>query len=611
VVAAPPLERRGTGTLLPVFILILLTIVVFSPVAGHEFTSWDDELTIARNPRFNPPTVAGALYYWRHPHMQLYVPVTYSVWALVAAVATRTAPGGAYAILEPAAFHLVNLALHLASVVLVFGLLRRLVSNPLAALAGGLLFAVHPVQVEAVAWVSGTKDLLCGLLSLLALWHYLAFADPHARQSPRRALHYGLGSAAFILAMLSKPGAMVVPGLAAVLDVLILRRPWKQSVRALAPWFGLAVACAILTALVQPARGGAEAAPLWSRPLVAADAVAFYLYKLVVPLWLGIDYGRTPRWILDHGAAFLTWIAPAALGGLLWWKRATWPVVVAGAALFVIGVSPVLGLVPFSFQHYSTVADHYLYLPMFGVALALASLCSRLPTRRLATWGGLIGVLLATQAWAQSRYWHDTFSLFEHALEINPRSAGASKSLAAAYVTAGDPGRAVTLGRQAVELDPNDSEAQVTLGAALVSHGQPELALPFYRRATELAPEDAQPFSSLAALLAMLDRAEEALPYARRAVAANPDLGEAHLSLGSILALLHRPNEAEAELRRALEIDPGDVRAHSNLGSVLADMNRRDEARVSYQTALRIDPAFGQARAGLAALDQPAAPAER
>ena len=155
-----------------VAILLAITLACFWPVATFDFTSWDDFNTIAENPWLNPPTPRSLKEFWTSPQEHLYVPVTYTVWAMLANRAARPLADGTMG-LDPRWFHTLNLAIHAAAGVMAFLLLRRLVKADVAALIGALFFVVHPVQVETVAWTSGTKDLLCGMLALLALWQYV------------------------------------------------------------------------------------------------------------------------------------------------------------------------------------------------------------------------------------------------------------------------------------------------------------------------------------------------------------------------------------------------------------------------------------------------------
>ncbi len=277
-------------------VLIVATLAVFGPVWNHDFVVLDDGVNIIDNPFLQPPSFSNALHLWKTPYKSMYIPVTYSAWAALARLSEIFEPGGSGGKLDPRLFHAANVLLHLLCVVLVFVILRMIVRADWAACGGALFFALHPIQVEPVAWATGLKDLLCGLLSLTAVWQYLRYAMPVSPQdesgsgqggrisagttidSPkRRYLHYGLALLAFLLALLSKPAAVVVPLLVWILDVCCLRRPVRENSVALAGWIAVAVPVVVLTQSVQADTVNSFTTALWTRPLVAADAVTFYL----------------------------------------------------------------------------------------------------------------------------------------------------------------------------------------------------------------------------------------------------------------------------------------------------------------------------------------------
>ena len=175
-------------------LLVIVTILVFGRIATNDFTYWDDAGTIHHNPRLNPPTAQKVLWYWGHSELGLYIPVTYSVWGILAAAARLDAPDEFDIALNPWLFHAASLIVHLGSVLLVFQILRRVIGRDGPSFVGALLFAIHPLQTETVAWASGLKDLLCGFFALLAIWEYMKFAD---ESSERRRLHYVLALVAF------------------------------------------------------------------------------------------------------------------------------------------------------------------------------------------------------------------------------------------------------------------------------------------------------------------------------------------------------------------------------------------------------------------------------
>ena len=423
--ALPPGPARRWRHLVPPLLVAVVTAAVFARLAWCGFTYWDDQDTIWGNARLNPPSLAAVHYYWtaigRGTPGELYTPVTYTVWSALAAVAGR--PPDADGIrLSPAVFHAANVLVHAAAAAAVCRLLLQLFGRPWPAVAGGLLFGLHPVQVEPVAWCSGTKDVLCGMFAAAALSAYVSAVRAGGRGGRRG--WYLAASALFALAMLSKPTALVVPPMAFAIDVLLVGRSARAAAGRLWPWAVMMVPCAIWTRTAQPADWASPVA-LWQRPLVATDAVAFYLAKLAWPARLCVDYGRRPAAVVAGGAIYWTWVAPATVLAALAWRPSR--PLAAAAALFALPLVPVSGLVPFDFQFYSTTADHYLYLPMIGVAVAACWGLVRLGDRTGRIAGGsaataVVLVALAARTAVQMPVWQDTRALFTNVLRVNPLS---------------------------------------------------------------------------------------------------------------------------------------------------------------------------------------------
>src|SRR5216110_148371 len=195
-------------------LVVLLTLTAMGRIVFNDFSGWDDPDNFTLNAQLNPPTLGAALSCWTRPAAGLYVPVTKDAWILIATVARG--PDG----LAPWPFHLASVLAHLGATVAAFQLLRLLLGAVAPAAVGAMLFGVHPLQTEAVAWASGLKDVLAGMFSLLALQQYVRFAQCERGNSA----HYVLASLCFVLAMLSKPVAVVIPVMAYVIDVMILRR---------------------------------------------------------------------------------------------------------------------------------------------------------------------------------------------------------------------------------------------------------------------------------------------------------------------------------------------------------------------------------------------------
>jgi tetratricopeptide (TPR) repeat protein len=449
-------------------LIVAVSFVATGGVLRNGFTGWDDPHTIVENTSIRDPNAAGIARYWnpRNHTAGLFVPLTYTVWGALAAISNL-----AWGALKAWPFHLASLSCHVTSSIVVFLIVRRITSHDWAACAGAMIFAAHPIQVEAVAWASGLKDVLAGMLALVGLHQRMMSIDPNPTCSPgRRLLHANAAVAAFAGAMLAKPSAACAIPIAVILDLLILRPPARLSIATLAPWAAIAVPLLWLARTAQET-AGIPWIPWLNRPLIPGDALAFYLFKLVAPVNLSIDYGRTPAVAIESGAAWVTWLAPAAIAIVLGVTRSR--VLIASALVFVAGLSMNLGLVPFQFQFYSTVADHYVYLSMFGVALATAALAALVSPRpdgaRLASvFIALIVLTLTILAFRQTRVWRDSISLFTHAVSVNPQSAGSRNNLGRALGEAGFLDEAAAQFRAVLELAPYDPLAHRNLALVCV-----------------------------------------------------------------------------------------------------------------------------------------------
>jgi protein O-mannosyl-transferase len=517
-----PASRRE----LPIFLLIATTWLVFWPTLSAGFVGWDDPEMVAANPGLNPPSWHGVAEFWRRPVINLYTPLAYTVWSGVAAI-EHVPPDKP---LNPAPFHFLNLLLHTAAVVAVFLLLCELIGHIWPAWAGAMVFAIHPLQVEAVAWVSGMNNLLFGALAVAALWQYVRYAKTGGRW------HFASATLLYAAALLSKPTAVVVPLLAAALDRWLLARPLKRSAPLLL-WTAMAVPIAVVARIVQPPM---EVWPMsfFGRILAAIDAVGFYFVKLVGPIHLAMDYQRTPRWLMDHPAAawagILVLLAAAILYLRAKWLRA--PLIIALAALL-----PVLGLVSFDFQSYSTVADRYMYMPILGVAIGIAIAISRTKLKPVAAGGLFVLLLLAVRSFIQTAVWHDTQSLALNELSLDSDSSTGHKILAEWLSDQGRDTEAEPQFRAAIaalqrQQKPGNGAVQYDYANLLRRHGRLDEAIAEYQAAIPLLAADQVPkaLNNLGVAYLLSGDTADARAQFNRAVALQPGYAEAQRNLDQL-----------------------------------------------------------------------------
>jgi hypothetical protein len=448
-------------------LLIICTLIAMGYLAQCDFSSWDDQYNIWKNPNLNPPTLFSISRYWIKPVFGLYIPLTYTIWGVIALIA-RVSPDPQGIALNPWLFHSANLAMHLLSVLIVFKILQHLIHNRRAACIGALLFAIHPIQVEPVAWIAGMKDVLSGMLVLAAIWQYLL--------STKSPIHYFLALLAFIAALLSKPSAIVAPLIIFAIDFWLLKLDLKTIARSLWPFAILSIIFAIIGAIAQ-ATTGVPDAPFWARPFIAGDSLLFYLYKIIWPAKLTIDYGWRPAVMMQQSWFYFAWIVPATIAILLTLSRKRLPELFVAGFIFLAAVFPVLGWVTFLFQFFSTTADHYLYVAMLGPALATAWLIARFDRTISVTIAAIILAILGIRTMFQTRVWRDDLTLFPHAMEINPQSFMAPYNLGNIYASRTQYDVAEPLFRRAIELKSDYPEARQSLATLLEQRGEyPEAA---------------------------------------------------------------------------------------------------------------------------------------
>ncbi len=258
--------------LLPTLLVALVTASIFLPALANDFVNWDDPIMLRDNPLLREVSWSSVVEVWTKPVLGLYTPLSYTLWLFVAGV-SRIATGH----LTPALFHALNIALHATCAALVFTLLDQLFQRRWPAFIGALLFALHPLQVEPVAWIAGMNNLLAALWSLAALNLYI-----RGIRNPSRTA-FAASVLCATLAMLSKPTAVVLPILAIVLHHFFFRAPWREITKRVVPWCVVTIIFILIGSFAQPAPG-IDRPPPWQRPIVAGDALAFYIGKLLVPV---------------------------------------------------------------------------------------------------------------------------------------------------------------------------------------------------------------------------------------------------------------------------------------------------------------------------------------
>ncbi len=638
-------------------VLLGLTVIgIFLPGLRGEFLDWDDTWNFLENHHYRGLGPAQLRWMFTAFHHGHYIPVTwltlgldYVLWGM-----------------NPFGYHLTSLLLHAANTILVYLLAIRLMKavsrepqamNPslrIGAASAALLFALHPLRVESVAWATERRDVLCGFFYLLAILAYLRWCAAQSSGAQDGRGWYGASLAAFGAALLSKSMAVSLPLVLVVLDVYPLRRLTldrgimregepRRVLKEKIPFLLFAAAAAVVAFI---AIRHLENLVLMSglgvveRVSIASFAFAFYLWKMIVPLNLSALY-ELPESIHWQAPSFLlsellvVTITAMALG-----LRRRWPILAAVWATYILMLLPVSGIAQNGPQ---IAADRYTYLPMIGWALlagggvwAVFASTHRRATRRVwaATMALVVAALivLAVLTRQQVLIWHDSAALWAHALvvqrssvahsnfgrvlalqghfdeaakhfqeaiQIKPAYAMAHNNLGLALASQGQLSEATRHYQEAIRLKPRYADPHYNLGLTLAIQGKLAEAVSQYRQALEFRPDYGPVHQSLAIALSDLGQWPEALDHFRDAVRINPDSSEAHNSLGIALARGGDLPNAARHFREAVRLRSDDSRVHNNLGIALAQQGQLSEATLHFREALRLNPAFREAQVNL------------
>ena len=579
------------GDWLPCLLLAAATLIAYQRV-WHAGFIWDDDAHLTRP---DLRSLHGLWSIWSEPGAtQQYYPLLHSAFWLELRLWGYSAPG----------YHLANVLLHAAAACLLLRVLRRL--RVPGALLAASAFALHPVCVESVAWISEQKNTLSGVFYLAAALAYLRFDE---RRRPR---WYVLATLLFVLALPCKTVTATLP--AALLVVAWWRRgrlSWGVDAKPLVPWLAMGAAAGTLTAWMERAYVGAGGAAaglgIAERFVVAGRAIWFYLGKIFWPADLIFIY---PRWAVDARDPWQDLLPAAVLAALaaLFALRHRSRGPLAAALLFTGTLFPALGFVDVYPFRFSYVADHFQYLAtammLSAAAAGLALAGERLsPAIRYAARAGAACAVaaLAALTWRQCAMYADIGTLWQTTIARNPACWMAYNNLGLALMADGQGDEAIGQYLRAIEINPGFAGAHTNLGAALMRKGRADEAVAQYRRALEIDPDDVETHNNLGIALRSQGRMDEAVAQYTAALRIKPgDLGT-NYNLGNALLQMGRVDEAIARYEKALEISPNFADAHNNLGNAYRRIGRMDEAMDQYRMALAIDPANARARANLGA----------
>jgi tetratricopeptide (TPR) repeat protein len=588
-------ERRPWPAWIVGIVLLGATLAVYSP-AWRGGLLWDDDRHVTP---VELRSIQGLSRIWFDlGATQQYYPIAHSAFWIEHRLFGDATLG----------YHLVNIGLHVLSATILLVILRRL-AIPGAALAASL-FALHPVQVESIAWISELKNALSGLFFLLALLSYLRFHDDGFDDDrDRRA--YAASLILFALALLTKSVTATLPGV--ILVVSWWRRgtlEWRDVVPTL-PFFAIGATAGLFTAWMERTYIGAAGSEFHFTPvervLIAGHAVWFYLGKIVWPHPLVFEY---PRWTIDPAVPwqYAFPVATLALVACCWLVRRQTRAPLAALLAFIGLLFPALGFVNVYPFRFSFVADHFQYLAVIPILVFLSAAAATFAGRRFPEghWLPIAAavcpvVALAAVTHAQTYNYADASTSYRAILERNPASWMAHTNLGA-LLRPTSPDEALIHLNEAVRLNPDSDLSHYNLANLLQQMGRFDEAVHEYRETIRLAPGMALAWYNLGNTLLQMQRFQDAESAYTHALRLAPDLAVAHGGLCRVLQATRRPENADRECRTAIGLQPDRTALHYDFAGVLQAQGRFDEAVAEYSAALALSPDSPEAHTDLGTL---------
>ena len=589
---------------MPAFVAVI-TFIAFLPGLSGNFVTWDDDQNFIHNFQYRGLGLSNLRWMWSNVLLGHFVPLSwmtlgldYLVWGM-----------------NPAGYHFTTLVLHTVSAVLVYYLARRVFQmampastdrdrqrQSLASAFAALLFAIHPLRVESVSWVTERRYVLSFMFYLASVLLYLRSVDAESDQSRRRRW-YWISVGLFVCALLSKGTSVTLPAILLILNVYPLRRLWTsagnlwdESARRvyleLVPFGFLGAGMSFITVKVLQRMAQL---PIDQKIAVSAYSLVFYLWKHFVPASLSPLYAMPARVDSLSARYLLSYAVLIGLCACAWLTRRRWPMVAFAWIAFVIAVFPMLGLVQNGPQ---IAADRYTYYAAPWLAILVAFLFLNLSFSEGMVFGlaGIVLAVLCVLTWIQTSVWQDSVAVWTRVLDVEPSSPLGQNNMGTQLMAQGKLVPALDHFRKAVEVKPDYAEAHNNIGSILAQQGKFPEAIEEFRlalRGNTRFPLAHQNFGN--ALLSE-GKPAEAIDQYREALAITPEDGATQMYWGNALVTLGNIPEALKHYQMALRFQPDNAEAYVNWGVALYQQGNLPDAIDKFQHAIAIRPDYAQAR---------------
>lgn len=567
-------------------VVIILTFFIYQPALNNKFTNYDERAYVSENAsirQFNGDMISremGNFFMGNyHPLTMISYAIDYSIVGM-----------------DPKGYILTNILLHILASLFLFMLLIKITNNSYASIAGALLFSLHPLHVESVAWIAERKDVLyTAFLSMALLTAYLWLTQ-------KSKLFWLLTLLLFVLACLSKGMAVVFSPVVMLMAVMIQLKQdkeikWKEVLNPMfLPFILISLVFGYVAILAQAEaeaiRDDTGGLPIYAKILYPAYGIWFYLQKFIFPIPLSAHYDYPS---LKNIVLLVSPLLVTGIGFTLWYFRNKFPEWVFAFLFYLFSISIVLQILPVG---KAIAADRYFYFASIGFSIALAWSLSKIKKNLPAiAFSGLFILMGFTLTIPRIKIWKDSRSLWEDTFKENQNVPFVLFNLGVSLEKTGKENdlRSIELYKKAISIDSTYFEPYNNLGILLNQYGNPDLALPLYYKALKLKPNHSDTYNNLATALQALGKYEEALSIFKQSIDTDPNNPSPHNNLGTLLNELGRYNEAAYHYNMAIKLKANEPRVWYNLGNLYYQIQKSDSSIYCYQKALELKPDYPDA----------------
>jgi len=563
-------------------VITVATLLVYAQVTNHDFLYFDDGIDVSENPYvkqgFTAKSIAWAFTTLEHANWQ---PITRLSHIFIAQFFGTSAPAGL----------LFNVLLHILTSLLLYAVLYRITGSTWKSGLVAALFALHPLHVESVAWLTERKDVLSGLLAMATIYAYAGYVEVPGWKK------YCLSMVLFMMALMSKPMVVTLPCVLLLLDFWPFKRLEKEKIYRLVkekiPFIVLSTGSSVITLVAHKNAAALHTladVSMAHRLANAAVAYVMYIKKTLWPADLAAFYTipvHYPAWQVAACLALLCAVTVMVI------KASKQPYLFVGWFWFLGMLVPVIGIVSWGFHK---MADRFTYLPSIGIFISIVwgveALFKKLKISKkvMAAVSLSILMMLSMVSWVQVGYWKNFITLFAHANKVSPENWWGLTALGGAYAHEGRTGKSIELYREALAINSGFPAAHFMLGESLVKMGRKKEALAAFSKALQLNTEMTAALAAKAEILIEQGKLTEGKHLLLRALEINPAAADVHFSMGNLKIIQGKIDDAVSHFRKSLAADPDSSSAHNNLGVALYGQGKINEAAFHLKEAMRLNP---------------------